>query len=466
MLKRKIAVILASDIAGYSRMVAMDEEATLRRFDSCRKLFEELIGRAGGRVFNTAGDAIMAEFQSAVDAVRCALAFQEKLHAENAGQPQTRQMWFRIGVTIGDVVERDGDLLGDGVNIAARLEGLSPEGGICVSRSVYEVVANKVTAKFSDRGLQRLKNMPGPVHAYVVSAANVAGETPSGQAPARLIWTGAALAVLLAAASLSYAVFWPIAKEPVALEDDAKRTPLASAPVSKTETMPSKPDANVVASPQPAAEKTPAPQAPNENAAHAAVDRSNPAGPESDLRSRRLSQCLDEKPQIALPFCRELAAENRLSTAVQAQVELTLGVALRETHDAKGAIEALTQSIAHAPISAAFNQRGVAYFELGQFDKAIADFSDSLRLDANNGEALNNRAWTYFETNRPQDGLEDANRAVTLLGNRAFVWDTRAHINEKLGDRAAATRDFRNALSIDSSIQSSKEGLERLGVKR
>jgi adenylate cyclase len=127
-MKRKIAAIFAADIAGYSRLVAEDEEETLRRLASYREVTDDFIAKYGGRIFNTAGDAGLAEFPSAVEAVRCAIDIQESLRTRNLACPPSRQMAFRIGITIGDVVERDGDLLGDGVNIAARLEGLAGRG--------------------------------------------------------------------------------------------------------------------------------------------------------------------------------------------------------------------------------------------------------------------------------------------------------------------------------------------------
>jgi adenylate cyclase len=168
-MKRKIAAIFAADIAGYSRLVAEDEEETLRRLASYRSVTDDFIAKSGGRIFNTAGDAVLAEFPSAVEAVRCAIDIQESLRTRNMAYPPSRQMSFRIGITIGDVVERDGDLLGDGVNIAARLEGLAEVGGICVSRAVHEQVANKLSVQFADIGAQEVKNIPTPVHAYMVA---------------------------------------------------------------------------------------------------------------------------------------------------------------------------------------------------------------------------------------------------------------------------------------------------------
>ncbi|WP_257170037.1 adenylate/guanylate cyclase domain-containing protein [Bradyrhizobium sp. SRS-191] len=168
-LKRKIAAIFAADIAGYSRLVAEDEEETLRRLAAYREVVDDFIARAGGRIFNTAGDAVLAEFPSAVEAVRCAIDIQESLRTRNMAFPPNRQMSYRIGITIGDVVERNGDLLGDGVNIAARLESLADVGGICISRTVHEQVANKLSVQFADMGAREVKNIPTPVHAYRVA---------------------------------------------------------------------------------------------------------------------------------------------------------------------------------------------------------------------------------------------------------------------------------------------------------
>jgi adenylate cyclase len=206
-MKRKIAAIFAADIAGYSRLVAEDEEETLRRLASYRLVTDDFIAKCGGRIFNTAGDAVLAEFPSAVEAVRCAIDIQESLRTRNMAYPPSRQMSFRIGITIGDVVERDGDLLGDGVNIAARLEGLAEVGGICISRAVHEQVANKLSVQFADIGAQEVKNIPTPVHAYMVAMRREDGTyaTPQVKKPVKpatapnWMWPVAVTLVCLAA---------------------------------------------------------------------------------------------------------------------------------------------------------------------------------------------------------------------------------------------------------------------------
>jgi class 3 adenylate cyclase len=168
-LTRKIAAIMAADVASYSRLVAENEEETLQLLAAYREVFDDFVDRYGGRVFNTAGDSVMSEFSSAVEAMRAAIDIQEALRTRNLGHPSNRWLQFRIGITIADVVERQGELLGDGVNLAARLESLAEPGGICISRSVHEAVANKVSVMFRDIGEREVKNIPTPVHAFVVA---------------------------------------------------------------------------------------------------------------------------------------------------------------------------------------------------------------------------------------------------------------------------------------------------------
>jgi class 3 adenylate cyclase len=217
-MNRKIAAIFAADVAGYSKLVAEDEEETLRRLASYRAVMDDFIQRAGGRIFNTAGDAVLAEFSSAVEAVRCAIDIQESLRTRNLAYPASRAMSFRIGITIGDVVERNGDLLGDGVNIAARLEGIAPVGGICISRAVHEQVANKLSVQFADIGEQQVKNIPTPVHAFKFDLRpddtrnEAAAKKPAQRAPWILpVAIGAPLAVIAIAAVAYVAMLRPSA---------------------------------------------------------------------------------------------------------------------------------------------------------------------------------------------------------------------------------------------------------------
>src|SRR5580704_4886780 len=141
-LERKLATILSADVAEFSRLMGEDEEQTLRVFREHKKVFESLVAMHRGRVFNTAGDAILAEFGSAVEAVRCATEIQTALRTRNDQLPSERQVNFRIGVNLGDVMVQGADLLGDSVNVAARLQGVAEPGGMCISGSVYDQVLN------------------------------------------------------------------------------------------------------------------------------------------------------------------------------------------------------------------------------------------------------------------------------------------------------------------------------------
>jgi len=171
--ERKLAAIFAADIAGYSRLIAHDEIGTLDRLKACRVIMDGLIAAHRGRIFNTAGDSVVADFASAVDAVQCAVAVQTAIAKENASDPGDELMRFRIGVHVGDVVVDGTNLLGDGVNIAARMESLAEPGAICVSAAARDHIGNKLPLIFDDLGDQKVKNLAQPIRVYRVHA-----ETP------------------------------------------------------------------------------------------------------------------------------------------------------------------------------------------------------------------------------------------------------------------------------------------------
>jgi TolB-like protein/Flp pilus assembly protein TadD len=178
--KRRLCAIFAADVAGYSRLMGIDEEGTLSRLTTHRRdALDPLIGRYGGSVVKTTGDGLLAQFASAVDAVRCAVEVQALMVSRNIGEAEGARIEFRIGVNVGDVVEQDGDIFGDGVNIAARLEGIADPGGICVSARVRDDVAARVDYRFEDMGEQTLKNIAQPVHAFKIQVGNppIAGRT-------------------------------------------------------------------------------------------------------------------------------------------------------------------------------------------------------------------------------------------------------------------------------------------------
>jgi adenylate cyclase len=167
-MERRLAAIFAADVAGYSRLMSRDEVGTMQTLTTHRGVIDRLIAQHRGRIANTAGDSVLAEFPSVVDAVQCALEAQAALGSQNDSLPDERRLCFRIGVHVGDVIVRGGDLFGDGVNIAARLQTLSEPGGVCVSASAQEHVRKALRLAFHDLGPQMVKNIDEPIRAYAV----------------------------------------------------------------------------------------------------------------------------------------------------------------------------------------------------------------------------------------------------------------------------------------------------------
>ena len=197
---RKISAIWSADVAGYSRLMGDDEEKTVQTLTRYREFMSGLIGQHRGRVVDSPGDNLLAEFSSVVDALRCAWDVQQELANLNAELADNRRMRFRIGLNLGDVIEEQGSLYGDGVNVAARLEGLAEPGGIQVSGTVYDQVKNKLPYRFEFAGEQEVKNIKDPVRAYRVVMES--GRPPGHiRNPARgRRFSGAGLFFLLAAA--------------------------------------------------------------------------------------------------------------------------------------------------------------------------------------------------------------------------------------------------------------------------
>ena len=183
--QRRLAAILVADIAGYSALIGVDEAGTVRAFKGHMTALEPIIGLNGGRIVKSTGDGFLAEFSSVVDAVSCAAAMQRQMAKRNRDQPKNRQLVFRMGVHVGDIIVDGDDILGDGVNIAARLEGVAVPGGVAVSGRVYEDVVNKLDLAFEDLGPQELKNIARPVAVYALAIEAPKMERPKLALPDR-----------------------------------------------------------------------------------------------------------------------------------------------------------------------------------------------------------------------------------------------------------------------------------------
>jgi len=189
--KRKLTAILSADVEGYSRLMGEDEDATIRTLTSYRELMSTLIQKHRGRVVDSPGDNLLAEFLSVVDAVRCAVEIQEELRVRNAELPENRRMQFRIGINLGDVVQEEERIYGDGINIAARVEGLAEGGGICISGTVYDSIKNKLSLTYESLGEHTVKNITEPVRVYRMRVGPEAAVKPSPR-----YWHKAALAAV------------------------------------------------------------------------------------------------------------------------------------------------------------------------------------------------------------------------------------------------------------------------------
>jgi TolB-like protein/class 3 adenylate cyclase len=217
--KRKLAAILSADVAGYSRLMGADETGTYQRLMASREAIDELIVRHDGRTVGTAGDSVLADFPSVIEALTAAVDIQEELRARNERLPAGQRLEFRIGINLGDVIVDGHDIFGDGVNVAARVQALAEPGGIAISGAVYDQVGNKLNLTFRDRGSHSVKNIAAPVRVYSVAGQRAAGGVaPTGSTHGRLVWLSTGVLALLAAAGLA---FW--VASPTWLEREARR---------------------------------------------------------------------------------------------------------------------------------------------------------------------------------------------------------------------------------------------------
>jgi adenylate cyclase len=182
--ERKLTTIFSADAVGYSKLMSADERATLESLKACHAAMDRLIAGHGGRIVNTAGDGLLAEFGSVVKAVECAIAVQREVAERNATLPEDRRMWFRIGINLGDVMVDSGDLFGDGVNVAARLQALADPGGVLVSGAVHDLVRDKISVGFGFLGQKSVKNIANevPVYRVLLQPSDAEAATPPSAA--------------------------------------------------------------------------------------------------------------------------------------------------------------------------------------------------------------------------------------------------------------------------------------------
>ena len=237
-IKRRLTAILAADAVNYSRHMSVDEEGTLRLLAAHRAVIDRIIEAHEGRIVGTQGDSVLAEFASPVEAVRCAVEIQEGVHTRNEALPESDRLDFRIGVNLGDVMIDGADILGDGVNVAARLEGIAEPGGICISSSIYDQIAGKLNMGFVDLGEQSLKNITRPIRVYQFDRGGAAGGVRRAQASRRKSGAIAGgIALLMLAAAGAWQAGWFDRRAEPKLTPPPVAPPIAVAPAPGSEEM-------------------------------------------------------------------------------------------------------------------------------------------------------------------------------------------------------------------------------------
>src|ERR1700732_4130049 len=223
--KRKLAAILHADVVGFSRLMGEDEAGTHRALGELRGAVDPLIAAHGGRIVGTAGDSLLSDFPSVVDALNCAIEMQRAARAINDPIPPERRLELRIGVNLGDVIIDGDDIFGDGVNIAARLEALAQPGTVCISHTVYEHVRNKLDLDYRPLGTHRVKNIAEPVRAYAVGEA---AATPRPRRGRRVLVATVGAAALAAAGLIAWALHAGAGRELLGLGSSPKPVEVAS----------------------------------------------------------------------------------------------------------------------------------------------------------------------------------------------------------------------------------------------
>jgi len=296
--KRKLAAILSADVKGYSRLMGEDEELTARTLNAYKEVMTGLIQHHRGRVVGTAGDSMLAEFASVVDAVRCAVEIQKELKVKNSDLPENRRMEFRIGVNLGDVIEDGEQILGDGVNIAARLESLADAGGICISGTAFDHVENKLSLGYEYLGEQAVKNIAKPVRVYRVlmgpeAAGKVIGEKKAKPRQWQMATMGLVIGVIVVVAAIA---IWKLYTPSAPKQEVASKEKI-------TAPQPEKPSATIPTAPAPSVETAPKEKVTSPSPEKVAKPTAPPA-PKVEVASKdKMALPLPDKPSIAvLPF--------------------------------------------------------------------------------------------------------------------------------------------------------------------
>ncbi len=462
--KRKLTAILSADVKGYSRLMGEDEERTVRTLNAYRGILRSLIQQHRGRIVDTPGDNMLAEFASVVDAVQCAVEIQQVLRARNALLPENRRLEFRIGINLGDVIE-EGDLIyGNGVNIAARLEGLAEAGGICISGSAYEQIEDKLPLRYDYLGEHQIKNIAKPVRVY---RAQIETEAATKKTVKPRQWQRTAVSLVVSVVVVAaFIMIWRFYISPAPqLEIASKEKITAPLPEKSLITVP--PSIEVVPKEKitpPSPKKVPkvaVPLAPKvevtDEKSMDSIRKTQEQSKDWEEMRKKTEEALKEIEKLKKEIRkgeRDKVSQEKYAKAVNelnAMDWLNKGLVLRYSDkNNQEAMKAFDNAIEIDPnFAKAYAVRAAIYNDWGQHQQALRESERAIKLDPNLSWGFNTRGWAYIGLLNHQKAIEDLNRAIELDPNYVYAYCNRSWAYFMLKKYHQALEDANKAIEID-----------------
>ena len=475
---RRLTAILAADIAGYSALMGANEVDTVSSLKGHQSVILPMIAGFDGRVIDIAGDGILAEFPSVLNATKCAASIQEVMLERNASVAPDRRMQFRIGINQGDVLFDDKRIFGEGIDVAARLEGICDPGDICISAKVYEEIKGRFEGKYKDIGEQNLKNIAVPVRAYKISIAGTAQRKPQPVAPSslrlpslrlpslrvpslripRMGWIATAIAAILLFGS--GAVWWSLTPYQsteqggnTSLSTENSAAPKSTAKAEASNPVPPVATPSVAAAPAetPSVAAAPAETPPVETPSVAAAPAETPsvaAAPAETPTVGTRAESDPERDRIVLADAKNPPAQ---ATPKPPTIDIPPAAA--------AALKDLDKKLLNDPKDVvALSQRGQLYARNNEYSLAKLDFDGVLRLQPKDVEALNNRCWASAILGELASALKDCDEVLKLRPNYVDALDSRGFVKLKMGMTRDAIADYDAALKLDGQKASSLYG--------
>jgi len=461
--KRKLTVILSADVKGYGRLMGEDEEWTVHTLNTYKGMMRGLVQQHRGRIVDALGDNVLAEFVSVVDAVQCAVEIQQVLRAKNAVLPENRRMEFRIGINLGDVIEEGNAIYGDGVNIAARLEGLAEAGGICISGSAFEQIENKLPLRYKYLGEHQVKNIIKPVRVYRAQIEPEA-TTPKKAKPTQ--WQRAAMGLVIGViAVVVVIVLWKSYIPPTPKPEVIPKEKIAVSQTDKAPTV-APPSIEVVPKEKitpPTPKKVPKPAVPPAPKVEVTDEKSMDSIRKTQEQSKDWEE-MKKKTEEALKEIEKLKKEigkgerDKVSQEKYAKAPnelnamdwLNKGLELRY-RDKKNqeAMKAFDKAIEIDPnFARAYAGRAAIYNDWGQHQQALRESEQAIKLDPNLSWGFNTRGWAYIGLLNYQKAVENLNKAIELDPNYAYAYCNRSWAYLMLKNYHQALDDANKATEI------------------